>query len=567
MTVSNSPELTITDHIITPHTQTLNLTVGDRTMTAEITVMVRILTMPDPVTEPPTIPPPVEPTPPPTNPTPPASPDPLPLPAVDIRVRADHSKAMTNQMQQGLHIINNDWIYPNAASAVAKFAPYARAVYDYVGYHLSEGFGTGCYWPWNGQRSRPPATAAALKAGRNLDSLQRMVKVANQVSHRHVIQIWNPSWWQRGTASGPLVVGEEFEPEKGRLGTDYKGHWDLQVEDMAYETVSMILAEHENAEVVAQMNNELKGMWQLLQGNKVVRGQNWADGRNPGTPGHFDIDIGPLYALSIAAFERGALRAGLKRDRLRFGAPYAVIQSEGKKNANALPDSHPLGQRAYGNLSKMPFQTVERMLDYALEMKLPLDMIVVDGGTNNKDQVYSSDIWKLMEKVSDTNRYLRSVAERKGIQKPIWWAERYFTERPNPGAAQLTPLQNSMERRAVVMLHGFMESIYSGAGVLMQWGMRGEDADPALGNNREVGAYFKADGTPTKLYDAIKAVKQIFPAGTKVYPINTDARLGGGASDKGYLIYNKTDKPLTVGIEDSREVLTLTPSAYAVVDI
>ncbi len=469
----------------------------------------------------------------------------------DVYVTVDTSQGRTNHLRQGLALVTNEFFYTPGSAAVPTMAPYVHDLYDQVSYHLSGGFGLADAWEWNPANGPRPAKPT------NLGSLRNMVNLVNRFGRPHLLTIYRPSWHLKRQRGTPLTYALAFGPgsaETGRLSGEFKADWQLMVNELCFTAATEILKADPNARIDCEIHNEFKGMWEALTKDTLLANQEWADRENPGTPGYGDIDYGPYYALTVEAALAGFARANLPRERIRFGGPYAVLQSRGNRTANALPVGHPLADRPWGHMSKMPIYAVERFLAYVKKYSLPLDYLVVDGGTHNNDNVFLVDVWGQLLKISEANVYLRYLCEQAGMPDlPIWWAERYLTERPAPGATSITPEQDTSARRCVVTLAGLGLMAWSGVEMAMQWGLRGEDGDPVL--NKANAAYFEADGTPTPLYDACLAFKRTFPAGTPIYPLIFEGEgVGGWGSDVGVLLYNMTTAPITVCVD---EVLTL----------
>jgi hypothetical protein len=466
----------------------------------------------------------------------------------DVYVTVDTSQSRTNHLQQGLAVVTNEFFPAAAAATVERMTPYIHDLYDQVSYHLSGGFGVVDAWEWN------PANGPRPVKPTNLASLRNMAGLVNKFGRPHLLTLYRPSWHMKRQRGRALTYAEAWGPgsaETGRLSGEFKADWQLMVNELCYTAATEILKVDVNANIDCEIHNEFKGMWELLNKDVVLKNQNWADGENPGTSGYGDIDYGPYYALTVQAAIAGFARAKIGRERIRFGGPYAVLQSRGTRTANALPVGHPLADRPWGHMSKMPIYAIERFLVYIKKYNLPLDYLVVDGGTHNNDDVFITDVWGQLMKIDEANTYLRYLLDQAGlVNVPIWWAERYLTERPAPDTATITAYQDSMARRAVVTLAGLATMAWSGAGKIFQWGLRGEDGDPTL--NRENAAYFKADGTPTMLYDALLKFKQLFPVGGNLYPLVFEGEgVGGLGSDVGALIYNKTDTAKTVCLRDT----------------
>jgi hypothetical protein len=475
----------------------------------------------------------------------------------DVYVTVDTTQSRVNQLQQGVAIITNEFIPATKAAAVAKMAPYVEALYDKVSYHVSTGFGVMDAWHWDGTGTRPAKPT-------NMTSLKSMTNLANQFKKPHLLTIYSPSWWMKRDRARPLTFAEMWgSHETGRLAGEHKANWKIMVEEMFIASATEILRVDPAAIIYAQVHNEFKGMWQLLDKDVVLKGQNWADGNNPGTPGYGDIDYGPYYALCVDGIKAGMGRLGIAEGRVKYGGPYAVMQSEYIRDADAVPVGHPLANRIWGSSGKQAPAAIERFIAYCKTNSLPLDFLVIDGGTRNKDMRYETDAFGQLTKVSDMTRFVRGLLDAAGLSTvPIWWAERYLTERPAPGTdntlteqARITPYQDSMARRSVVTVAGLCEMAWAGAGMAFQWGLRGEDADPAL--VRENGAYFRADGTPTALYDALAQFKAAFPVGCTMYPLAIEGDgVGGWGSDESILLFNKTADARTVCIGDTVYELT-----------
>lgn len=470
----------------------------------------------------------------------------------DVYVEVDTSQSRVSQLQQGVAIVTNEFLPATKAAAVATMAPYVSALYDHVSYHLSTGFGVLDAWHWDGTGTRPAKPT-------NMASLKSMVNLANQFKKPHLLTVYAPSWHMKRERARKLTYSEMWgSHETGRLAGESKADWKIMVEELFVASAAEILKVDPAAIIYAQVHNEFKGMWELLNQAIVLKNQNWADGNNPGTPGYGDIDYGPYYALTVEGIKAGMARLGLAEGRVKYGGPYAVMQSEYTRDADAVPVGHPLANRIWGNSGKQAPAAIERFIAYCKTNNLPLDFLVVDGGTRNKDLRYETDAFGQLTKVSDCTRFVRGLLDVAGYTStPIWWAERYLTERPAPGTdstqteqARITPYQDSMARRSVVTVAGLCEMAWAGAGMAFQWGLRGEDADPAL--NRENGAYFRADGTPTPLYDALVKFKQAFPVGATMYPLKFEGDgVGGWGFDSGALLFNKTATPCSVCVGDT----------------
>jgi hypothetical protein len=487
----------------------------------------------------------------------------------DVTITIDTSQSRTNHLQQGVAIVTNEFLPASKAAAVAKMSPYAHDLYAMSSYHLSTGFGVMDAWYWDGTGTRPAKPT-------NLASLKAMANLANQFGRPHLLTVYAPSWHMKRQRGRKLTYSEMWgSHETGRLAGESKADWTMMVEELFVASATEILKVDPDATIYAQVHNEFKGMWELLDKDVVLKNQNWADGNNPGTPGYGDIDYGPYYDLSITGIQAGMARLGLAEANVRFGGPYAVMQSEYVRDADAVPVGHPLANCIWGNSGKQAPNAIERFIAYCKTNSLPLDFLVVDGGTRNKDLRYETDAFGQLTKVSDCTLHVRSLLDAAGyLDTPIWWAERYLTERPYPGTdstkteqARLTPYQDSMPRRSVVTVAGLGEMAWAGVGMAFQWGLRGEDGDPVI--NRENAAYFRADGSPTDLYHACALFQHALPAGCTLYPLKVDGddfdalppgvepsdentmrqtskAIGGWASDTSILIYNKTDQALTV---------------------
>jgi hypothetical protein len=481
----------------------------------------------------------------------------------DVYVTVDTSQGRVNHLRQGLAIVTNEFFYAPASAAVPTMAPYIADLYDQVSYHLSGGFGTLDAWEWN------PANGPRPTKPTNLGSLRNMVNLVNRFGRPHLLTLYRDSWHLKRQRGRALTYAEAWGPgsaETGRLSGEFKDDHRLLISELCFTAATEILKADPNARIDCEVHNEFKGFWELLNKDVVIRGQNWADGENPGTPGYGDIDMGPYYALTAQAALAGFARANLPRERVRFGGPYAVLQSKGKRDVDALPVGHPLADRPWGSMTKQPIYAVERFLAYVKKYNLPLDYLVVDGGTHNKDNVFLTDAWGQLGKLEEANLYLRYLCEQAGMPNlPIWWAERYFNERPAPGTTTITAEQDSMERRCVVTLAGLGAMAWSGAALAFQWGLRGEDGEPFFDKNyKENAAYFRADGTPTALYEACLAFKRTFPAGSNIYPLIFEGDgVGGWGSDVGAIVWNKMNVAKTVCVGDT--VYSLAPHGWVAV--
>lgn len=471
-----------------------------------------------------------------------APPPPPVAPTPQVNVRIDRTHTVINQLEQCLAIVTDEFSSPAKSSIVDSMTPHIRALYKQASFHLSGGFGVGDSWRWNPANGPKPPVPSIHP------SLLLMAQLAHKWCDNPMLTVYRPSWHQKRVRNVPLTYSDAGTgiQEKGRLAGECKEEWKLLVA----ETVAAVVSEFgPNTFYDLEIHNEFKGMWELLNKATVLKNQNWADGENMGTPGYGDIDYAPYYDLSFQGAMQGFMKAGLISEMVRCGGPYAVLQSEGKRDADALPVGHPLADRPWGSMGKAPIYAVERFLGQVKKFGLPFHYLVVDGGTHNRDNVFLTDVWGQLKKVSEANVYLRYLLDEAGFYRtPIWWAEHYLTERPLPGTTMITPYQDSMPRRAAVLAAGLCEMAFSGVGRIFQWGLRGEDGDPFL--NRENAAYFTAEGEPTLMYQTRLLFEQTFPKGCCLHPVIVDGfGVDGLASDEYVFLYNKMDTPVIVGVE------------------
>lgn len=477
----------------------------------------------------------------------------------DVYVSRDLSQFKINRLRQGLDIVTNEFFPASKAAAVDKMAPYTNALYAAVSYHLSNGFGVGDAWNWDGTGTRPSAP-------NNLGPLQTMANLATRLvsGKPHLITVFGPPWHMKRQRDRLLTAAEQWgSAGTGRLSGEFKEDWKLTVEECFVTAATEILEDNPTAIIWCQIHNEYKGMYELLNKAAVVRGQNWADGANPGNAGYGDIDYIPYYRLCIEGVRRGMTRLKLSEDRVKFCGPYIVCQSEGVRDADAVPVGHPLADRVWGQGGKAPANAVARFISDVKAQNLPLAALIVDGGTHNRDNVFLTDAFGQATKLSDWTLYVRALLDGAGYSETeIWWSECYRVDRPKPGATTITAEQDTMSHRAMVHLLGLATLAWAGAGLVFQWNMRGEDGDPYL--VKENAAVFRADGSPTAIYTALKVFNDAFPPGCRLYALTLEgAGVGGLASDDHILLYNKTAKTVTAAVGTA--VYSLPPDGWLII--
>lgn len=445
----------------------------------------------------------------------------------DVTVTIDTSTPRTSNFSTAVsHVSTNDLLLGDAtARARAESALAPALTYHRVSCHS---FGAGDPWLWNGTGTRPvdPTNWA------NLDGL---VQMSQRMSSNTIMGFGNWPWHVRGRWDGTTTVPCTYADQLVTDGRPITG----KMADILH-FVECVCKRY----MVAPYSVRF---WQLgaWEFHGMERGRDgtynhWAYDAYPGTPGQADMGMAYLHNQVAAKIVSVAASLGIARSAIKIITNYPPMVTYGAITAQAMPVGNPLRGQPWGNIDKRSVEMLEGMLPL-LDPAL-WDVWSIDMGTWMKDGVIPAGAtdWNVQAKFTDAPKYLMSRVAALGYgNKPCWISEVYPKPLFDPGA-------NSQQYRAAIAADSTVRMILEGVQLGIIWSTVGRANDPGVTTDAAlhtpVGA--SSGGQPQAMLDMVRLIHDVFPPGTKVYPLSvSDESVGGLAWDKGAMLINKTNGP------------------------
>ncbi len=221
------------------------------------------------------------------------------------------------------------------------------------------------------------------------------------------------------------------------------------------------------------------------------------------------------------------------RARARIGGPYVVMDSwsEAGDGNRSSAVSGP-----YGTLDQRALDVVT----YWLRHKRGADFIAVDGGTDNKDNVWITDEFTAGRKFADVSAWIRSLddAQYPGAKTlPIWWAEWYASPSSD---------WRDLDHCNAVMASDLIATLEGGAATALVWQPQGDQQGFALPEGLWTDTRGQAGGKPTPFYYTQKGLHDYFGPGVALCrAASSSPRVGVLASTAKAMLVNRTGQPLT----------------------
>lgn len=228
--------------------------------------------------------------------------------------------------------------------------------------------------------------------------------------------------------------------------------------------------------------------------------------------------------------------------KVLIGGPYVVMDSW---SSSAFSNPSNL-KGEYGMIDQRALDVVK----YWLQNKKGAEFITIDGGNDNRDDIWITDGFKASQKFVDVINWIRQ--QPGGESLPVWWAEWYAW----PGTSQ----QDTNQINAV-MAAGMIKSIAAGYSNLMIWQPQGDAQGFSFPMGIWTNTRMAGGGQPTLYYYTQKGLNDYFSEGAKIYkssssPINTISVL---ATESAVMLVNHLNEQVKVNIKGIPEQLTLNP--------
>jgi hypothetical protein len=194
------------------------------------------------------------------------------------------------------------------------------------------------------------------------------------------------------------------------------------------------------------------------------------------------------------------------RPDAQLGGPYVVMESSG----DASQMSNPGPSYSWGTLDQRPLDVIT----YWLQHKHGADFITVDGDASNTDNVPKVDLFGAAQKFGDILQWIRQQGDG-GATLPMWWAE-WYAGVPNNMAGSLAYAN-------AAMASGQIDTLLSGASVLLIWGPQGDTQGFSSPEGVWTDTRVETGGQPTPYYGTAQAFNTYFASGTQLYHTTTSS--------------------------------------------
>ncbi|MFL5628338.1 MAG: hypothetical protein ACJ788_22390 [Ktedonobacteraceae bacterium] len=293
-----------------------------------------------------------------------------------------------------------------------------------------------------------------------------------------------------------------------------------------------------------QVWNELKGYYDPITNNYDY---TTSAGDPSGPNGRHGYTY--MYNRVYDRLMQVATSLGIPADSIKVGGPYVVMDTWSSKH-----QSNPSNiTKAYGTYDQRPLDVVQ----YWLQHKAGAGFITVDGGNTNKDDVNISDPFTASENFADVTYWIRSLDNTLypgAATLPIWWAEWYASPYINTADDNYN---NAIKSYAMIKF------LKAGGAAAFSWGGLGEGT-----SSTGLWTTTTAEGgQPLPWYYSLKAFKDYFAPGTRIYKTTVSAprSIEVLASATRIMVVNKTARSITVNINDL--IVSLNPYQVSVVNL
>lgn len=404
-----------------------------------------------------------------------------------------------------------------------------------------QGWGPGRIWPYDGS---PTGTLPSDPRTIHFASLDKQMAVLHGIGAPILIACFMLPWWMRQRLDGTYLTPQDEYSEQGRLRTDCVQQWGMLVQRVA---MRYMIAPYHVREF--EVGAEPKGFYARRDGKT----QSWEWDDYPGTPGKADMGWTAFYKYTVGAIHRAADELSIPHEHLKFWAPYSTTPSRVYPSADLPAAGHPLRDRPWGYMTKPATEFISKFLDLYQAQHFPLTGLMVDGGTDNRDNV-PMDVWVAMQKLTDIMAWLHSETARIGVPDlPIAWGEFY----PN------SQNEGTEEYRAFLRAEGMRLMTEAGIDYLMAWQAQGPVPGPCaqLYSDPKVGG-----GVLKPQLQPLVDFHTHFEAGTPLYGVTvSNADIAALASDKVVYLANHAAQERTVRV--GRQVFAVPPQEYRIVEV
>ena len=210
------------------------------------------------------------------------------------------------------------------------------------------------------------------------------------------------------------------------------------------------------------------------------------------------------------------------RPDAKIGGPYISIDNWSTTNAGGWP-AHDSA------LYNQPWGTIDQrsldVISYWLAHKDGADFIIIDGGTGTKDGTWTTDEFTAANYFPAIYQWIRQQPDG-GATLPIGWAEWYPSTPQN---------YTNINHYNAVLAYDLIVTLKSGYWYALLWGTQGDKQ----GLNAFPASIMTSNGQPTPEYYTLRAFKDCFGAGTKLYKTSSSSpAITAIASDKKTMLVN-----------------------------
>lgn len=239
------------------------------------------------------------------------------------------------------------------------------------------------------------------------------------------------------------------------------------------------------------------------------------------------------------------------RPDAKIGGPYVVMNSWSSSSF-----SHPSNLTGpYGVIDQRALDVITYWMDH----KNGADFITIDGGTDNVDNVWTTDAFSACQKFSDVNNWIKNLPGSNAAL-PVWWAEWYAK---SPASAP----QNNLDYYNAVMSAALIQLIRAESETALLWQPEGDRQGFSFPEGLWTGTDTAGGGQPTPFYFSMQAVRDHFSTGTPLYPVSgLPGTVSALASAEKMLLVNHLPDTVPVSI-NGENILALTAYEVRITDM